>query len=126
MFTGIIETTGRIDRIQPKDEGVRLTISCNLTNYQLGESIAVNGICLTVTTAGNGNFETDASSETLSRTNLGQLKPGSFVNLERALRLGDRLGGHWVCGHIDGTGKITRISQHGSSKAISIETTPNL
>ena len=126
MFTGIIETTGRITHIQPISEGVRLTIACNLRDYQIGESIAVNGICLTVTSSKTGEFTADASSETLSRTNLGALTTGSLVNLERALRLGDRLGGHWVLGHIDGTGKIIRIDNHGAAKAISVETSSDL
>ena len=126
MFTGIIETTGRITHIQPISEGVRLTIACNLRDYKLGESIAVNGICLTVTASKAGEFSADASSETLARTNLGALTTGSLVNLERALRLGDRLGGHWVSGHIDGTGKIIRIDNHGAAKAITVETTQEL
>ena len=126
MFTGIIETTGRITHIQPISEGVRLSIACNLRDYQIGESIAVNGICLTVTSSKTGEFTADASSETLSRTNLGALTTGSLVNLERALRLGDRLGGHWVSGHIDGTGKIIRIDNHGAAKAITVETSSDL
>jgi len=126
MFTGIIETTGRITHIQPVSEGIRLSIACSLRDYQIGESIAVNGICLTVTTARGAEFEADASSETLARTNLGALKPGSLVNLERALRLGDRLGGHWVSGHVDGTGIITRIDKHGGAKALVVETTCDL
>lgn len=126
MFTGIIETTGRITHIQPISEGVRLSIACHLRDYQIGESIAVNGICLTVTTSKTGEFTADASSETLARTNLGTLNTGIHVNLERALRLGDRLGGHWVSGHIDGTGKIIRIDNHGAAKSITVETTPDL
>ncbi len=126
MFTGLIETTGRIQQIQPTQEGVRLSIACNLKDYQLGESIAVNGICLTVVSFSRDVFSAEASSETLARTNLGQLQPASEVHLERALRVGDRLGGHWVSGHIDGTGKIIRIIPHGSSKAIAIEATPEL
>ena len=121
MFTGIIETTGRIERIQPISEGVSLMISCCLQAYQPGESIAVNGICLTVVSFGDGWFRADASSETLSRTNLGGLRVGGAVNLERALRLGDRLGGHWVSGHVDGTGTIAAVTQHGVSKAVKVE-----
>ena len=121
MFTGIIETTGTITHQMPMAEGVRLTIACNMRDYQMGESIAVNGICLTVVSFKSGEFSAEASSETLARTNLGQLKVGSQVNLERALRLGDRLGGHWVAGHIDGTGKLARIDNHGAAKAIVVE-----
>ena len=121
MFTGIIETTGRITDLHHLEEGVRLTIACGLSDYQLGESIAVNGICLTVVGFHGMKFEADASSETLERTTLGRLDIGSQVNLERALRLGDRLGGHWVAGHIDGTGKIVRIEEHGAAKALVVE-----
>ena len=121
MFTGIIETTGKIQKVQPISEGVSLMISCGLQAYQLGESIAVNGICLTVVSFGAGWFCAEASSETLSRTNLGGLRVGSEVNLERALRLGDRLGGHWVSGHVDGTGTVAAIVPHGVSKAVKIE-----
>ena len=126
MFTGLIETTGTVRRIVPAQEGVRLGIACNLRDYTLGESIAVNGICLTVVAFDGSTFDAEASSETLTRTNLGALKPGSTVHLERALRLGDRLGGHWVTGHVDGTGKVTRITPHGSSKAVTIETEPHI
>lgn len=126
MFTGLIETTGQIRRIEPVHEGARLAISSSLRDYQMGESIAVNGICLTVVEFTSDTFTAEASSETLARTNLGQLHAGSQVNLERALRLGDRLGGHWVSGHVDGTGKIVRIAQHGSAKAVTIEAAPGI
>ena len=126
MFTGIIETTGTITHQMPISEGIRLSIACNMHDYQLGESIAVNGICLTVVSFKSGEFSAEASSETLARTNLGQLNIGSHVNLERALRLGDRLGGHWVSGHIDGTGKIARIDNHGAAKAIVVEANAGL
>ncbi|MBQ9816302.1 MAG: riboflavin synthase [Proteobacteria bacterium] len=126
MFTGLIETTGQIRRILPADEGVQLTISSSLRNYQLGESIAVNGICLTVISFDHDSFRADASSETLARTNLGTLHPGDEVHLERALKLGDRLGGHWVSGHIDGTGTIAHTTPHGSSLAVTIQAAPNL
>ncbi len=126
MFTGIIETTGRITDLLNTDEGIRLTIACGLRDYQIGESIAVNGICLTVVAFSGMKFQADASSETLQRTTLGRLNIGSQVNLERALRLGDRLGGHWVSGHIDGTGTLARIDKHGDAKAIVVETEPRL
>lgn len=126
MFTGLVETTGKIQQILPAQEGVRLTITSSLRDYQMGESIAVNGICLTVVAYTHDTFSAEASSETLQRTNLGNLQPASEVHLERALRLGDRLGGHWVSGHVDGTGKIVRIVPHGSSKAVTIEAAPEL
>lgn len=121
MFTGLVETTGRVIQIQPQGMGVRLVIGCGLRDYVMGESIAVNGICLTVVEFREGQFGVDASSETLSRTNLGALRPGSSVHLERALRVGDRLGGHWVLGHVDGTGRVVRVVPSGSSRAVTIE-----
>ncbi len=126
MFTGLIETTGIIQHIIQNQEGVRLVIASSLQEYKLGESIAVNGICLTVVAFERDCFHADASSETLKRTNLGMLRSGSEVHLERALRLGDRLGGHWVSGHVDGTGTIIRITPKGSAKEVCVETTPNL
>ena len=126
MFTGIIETIGIIKQIQPISEGARLTIGCNMQQYEMGESIAVNGICLTVVMFGEGWFRAEASSETLARTNLGALRVGSMVNLERALRLGDRLGGHWVAGHVDGTGTIASIEQHGIGKSVYVEANAGL
>ena len=122
MFTGLIETTGTIRRITPVHEGLRLTIACNLRDYVIGESIAVNGICLTVVAFDGNGFEADASSETVARTNLATLRSGNAVHLERALRMGDRLGGHWVTGHIDGTGRIARVTTHGSALCLTIET----
>ena len=126
MFTGLIETTGKITRIQPIAEGMRFGIACSLRDYQLGESIAVNGVCLTVTEFAEGTFSAETSSETLARTNLGALRTGSEVHLERALRLGDRLGGHWVAGHIDGTGTLVRTVRHGASIAMTFEAAPEL
>lgn len=121
MFTGLIETTGLLVRLQPMSEGVRLAISSSVSDYVLGESIAVNGICLTVVSFSGDTFCVESSSETLARTNLGKLRVGSQVHLERALRLGDRLGGHWVSGHIDGTGTLVRVTPHGDSKALTFQ-----
>ena len=92
-------------------DGLVLRIACALHPYQLGESIAVNGTCLTVKSFDDGHFDADASLETLDKTNLGDLAEGDRVHLERALALGDRLGGHLVTGHVDGVGKmIDRVS----------------
>ena len=92
-----------------------------LEDVKLGDSIAVNGVCLTATAFSDGSFTADAMAETLAKTNLGKLKPGSKVNLERALRLGDRLGGHWVSGHVDGVGSIVRIEKHDIATLITIQ-----
>jgi len=109
MFTGIIEGKGKILRIKPRGAGKRLNIECpfHLTDVQLGDSISINGACLTIVEKGNQTSRLDLSEETIRRTVLGELKEGDTVNLERALRLNDRLGGHFVTGHIDGIGVIT-------------------
>ena len=111
MFTGIIHTTGRLERRGAHDGGARLTFAASrpLPGLAIGESIAVNGACLTVTSRNGRRFTADVSPETLRRTTLGQLPPGTRVNLERALRVGDRIGGHVVQGHVDGVGQLEAI-----------------
>ncbi len=109
MFTGIIEGKGKVLRIERRGEARRLTVEfhSHLTEVQLGDSISINGVCLTIVEKGNQTSRLDLSEETIRRTVLGELKEGDTVNLERALRLNDRLGGHFVTGHIDGIGVIT-------------------
>ena len=105
MFTGIIEGVGRIAALQPVGGDLRLTVAVGSLPFdavQLGESIAVNGVCLTVIAFDASSFQADASTETLSLTTLGRLRDGAVVNLERAMRPTDRLGGHLVSGHVDG------------------------
>lgn len=111
MFTGIIEVTGRLARREPRGAGARLTIATArpLARLALGESIAVNGACLTVVARRGTRFVVDVSPETLRRTTIGALEPGARLNLERALRIGDRLGGHFVQGHVDGVGRLRTI-----------------
>lgn len=108
MFTGIVEELGRVRRVDPNDGGARLVIEARavLEDVVLGASIAVNGCCLTVVAFDENTWSADAVIETLARTNLGDLTPGSAVNLERPLRLADRLGGHLVQGHVDATGTL--------------------
>lgn len=108
MFTGLIESVGSVRHLRRGDDNVRLAVATALpmNELTLGESIAVNGICLTVVGFGGGCFEADVSPETLARSNFGELAPGSPVNLERALRLSDRLGGHLVTGHVDAVGTV--------------------
>lgn len=108
MFTGIIEGKGKVRRVEYKGQEKRLAIELppHLTEVQLGDSININGVCLTITQKEGQTIELDLSQETLQKTILGDLKEGDQVNLERALKLGDRLGGHIVTGHIDGIGKI--------------------
>lgn len=111
MFTGIIEDKGRVLRAESRGQGKRLTITVSpgLTDIQLGDSINVNGACLTVVRKEGQGIEVDVSTETLQRTNLADVREGERVNLERALKLSDRLGGHIVTGHIDGIGTIVEM-----------------
>lgn len=122
MFTGIIEGFGIIRDTRPVSGGRRIGVEAgfDLADTGVGDSIAVNGVCLTAARVDSGRFESDASPETLSRTTLGALKNGSRVNLERALRLSDRLGGHLVTGHIDGTGIIRDKKKVGNAEVITI------
>ena len=115
MFTGIVETLGRVARRDRRDRGARLTLATArpLPRLALGESISVDGACLTVTARRGRQFTVDVSPETLRRTTLGGLVPGARVNLERALRVGDRLGGHVVLGHVDGVGLLRSIHPEG-------------
>lgn len=108
MFTGIVEEIGTLKEIIPSSQSIKLTVQCQkvIQDVKVGDSIAVNGICLTVTKFTSNSFTADVMPETMRKTNLGSLRVGEKVNLERALRLGDRLGGHIVTGHIDGTGKV--------------------
>jgi len=111
VFTGLIETTGRLQATRRTSEGARLAIACAFAGeLTRGESVAVNGVCLTVVASSAGSFEADAVAETLAASTLGGLSVGSRVNLERALKLGDRLGGHIVTGHVDGVGTVVERS----------------
>ena len=108
MFTGIVEELGAVSAVEPAGEGARLVISAKVVTQgtRIGDSIAVNGCCLTAVDLGPGWWAADAVAETLARTNLGSLRPGDPVNLERPLAVGDRLGGHLVQGHVDGVGRV--------------------
>lgn len=129
MFTGIIQSIGKISQIQPKGGDFRLVIETGklpLVGAQLGDSIAVSGVCLTAIELGDGRFSADVSRETLSRTTLGNLKPGSRVNLELALTPTTRLGGHIVSGHVDGVGEVVQRSADARSVRFVIEAPANL
>lgn len=108
LFTGLVESLAEVAALVPEGPGVRLYVRDALvsTGLALGDSVSVNGCCLTVIEMAGDTFAFQAGSETLSRTNLGELKPGSRVNLERSLQLGDRLGGHLVTGHVDAVGTV--------------------
>jgi len=117
MFTGITEELGKIRSVLHGSNSIKLSICCDtvLENTKIGDSIAVNGICLTVTEMGKDWFAADVMPETLRKTSLSKLETSSMVNLERALRLSDRLGGHIVSGHIDGTGTIVNIKKEDNA-----------
>jgi riboflavin synthase len=110
MFTGIVAQLGEVAGIEHRGDAAQLTIRGCTGDVSPGESIAVNGVCLTVTGIMDGTFTADVMAETLSRSGLGALAPGAPVNLERSVRLADRLGGHLVQGHVDGTGTIVSRS----------------
>lgn len=129
MFTGIVEDVGKIKEIKPKSKEVLFRIqvkNIDAVEIEPGESIAVNGTCLTVISCGKNTFTVEASHETLKRTNLSKLKIGSNVNLERALKLGGRLGGHIVNGHVDGIGKVVSMEKRGKSVEIWFSLTKEL
>ncbi len=122
MFTGIIEEKGKVKRILKTRLGLRLSIEANrvLEGTQVGQSIAVDGVCLTAVLIKGHLFEADVMAETLKVTTLGKLRVGNEVNLERALRFSDRLGGHLVSGHVDSMGRIEAIRREGGSSAYEI------
>ncbi len=128
MFTGIIEEIGNIQAIQKNRDSAVITVQANiiLKDIHLGDSIAVNGICLTVTSFSQSGFMADVMHETLNRSSLGQLKIGSPVNLERAMAANGRFGGHIVSGHIDGTGTISEIKKDDNAVWYIIKTTPQI
>ncbi len=128
MFTGIIETAGVVRAVIPDDGAVRLVVEAGgfLDGSRAGDSIAVNGVCVTVTRTGGALFEATLGPETLRRTTLGQLTPGARVNLERPLAIGDRLGGHLVQGHVDGVGRVLERRPEGESWWIEIAVPPAL
>jgi riboflavin synthase len=122
MFTGIVQQCGVVDSVEHGGGGARLRIRCELGELELGESIAVDGVCLTVARhRPGGGFEADASQETRERTTLGERRGGDRVHLERALRVQDRLGGHVVTGHVDGVGWLVRREPLGEAQRVVFE-----
>lgn len=117
MFTGIVEELGIVERIDRRGDGARLKIQCRkaLEGSEAGSSIAVNGVCLTAVDLSASSFVADLAPETMRRTNLGDLRPGSGVNLERPLSPSGRLSGHIVQGHIDGTGELLTLDELGDN-----------
>ena len=128
MFTGIIEEIGKVKAIQKGEKSSVLTIAAEtiLENTIIGDSISVNGVCLTVTALTSDAFQMDVMAETLDRSNLGQLTVGQKINLERALNLEKRLGGHIVSGHIDGIGTIEDFRPDDNTVWVTVTTGPDL
>lgn len=125
MFTGIIEGVGMVTSISKSNSGAEVIIRVRLGKFgrglKKGDSVCINGACLTATKLSRGEAEFEMVSETIRRTNLGQTKPGEMVNIERSLRVGDRLEGHFVLGHVDGTGVIDHIQKMSSETTIWIK-----
>ncbi|HZK37527.1 MAG TPA: riboflavin synthase [Clostridia bacterium] len=128
MFTGLIEEIGTVESVKkgPKSATISIKAKKILEDIVPGDSIATNGVCLTVTSFSTDSFEVDVMAETMRKSNLNSLSPGNKVNLERALKLGDRLGGHIVSGHIDGTGTIEGFRQEDNAVWVSITAPPDI
>lgn len=128
MFTGIVREKGRVRELNGDAERVRLTIEAPAAAAQvgIGDSVAINGCCLTVVAVANGSLAFDAVAETLRRTSLGALEPGSDVNLELPLRAGEPLGGHVVQGHVDGVGTVRSVEPEGDGRRIWLDAPPEV
>ena len=127
MFTGLIEDLGSVTALERGEEGARLRIDTRLAGQlEQGDSVAVNGVCLTAIDVRDGGFAAEAMIETLRRSALGALEPGAQVNLELALRADGRLGGHVVQGHVDGTGVVSEIRAQGIARVLRIEADPEV
>jgi riboflavin synthase len=128
VFTGIVRERGRVVAAERNGDGLRLRVEAPATasTAALGDSVAVNGCCLTVTSTANGSLAFDAVPETIARTNLGRLAAGAEVNLEPALRAGEPLGGHFVQGHVDGTARVERLEPEGDGARLALTLPPEL
>jgi riboflavin synthase len=126
MFSGIVEQTARLVDVSESESLRRLTIDCALDDVRIGASIAINGVCLTVSNIQEALLTFDAVAETLSRTNLAMLRVGDIVNVERSLRVGDRVDGHFVQGHVDGTARLVNKFVDGNDWRMQLEVPPAL
>lgn len=128
MFTGIVQEVGAVVSTRPTDQGLFVEIEApkSASQLALGDSICTHGVCLTCVERSGDRFFVDVSAETLRRTNLSSLAPGSRVNLELALRMGDRLGGHLVTGHVDGVGRLLSVVEEGESRLYTFEAPENV
>jgi riboflavin synthase len=123
MFTGLVETIGHVVALVPGPRATRLTLATRLPleGTEVGASVAVDGVCLTVAERKRERIVAEVVPETLARSTLGALRPREPVNLERALRVGDRLGGHWVAGHVDGTARVRSVRRQSADRRVTIE-----
>jgi riboflavin synthase len=121
MFTGLVNAMGRVRAASPADGGIELTLECPYQDLEPGESVAVDGACLTVERLADREFTAHVIRTTLERTRFADYRPGQPVNLERALRAGDRLGGHLVQGHVDGIGVIRQVTQRADARLLDID-----
>jgi riboflavin synthase len=121
LFTGLVQDLGTVSRAERSPDGVRLTIDSELAgDLHPGDSVAVNGVCLTAIEADDGSFTAEVMNETLSRSSLGDAQPGADVNLELPLRASDRLGGHVVQGHVDGLGTVANVTEDGFARRVQV------
>jgi riboflavin synthase len=125
MFTGLVQDLGTVTAVDAGTDGVRLTVGTEL-ELREGDSIAVNGVCLTAAELANGGFRADVMHETLRRSSLARLAAGARVNLELPLRAADRLGGHFVQGHVDGLGTVRDVREDGFARVVTVEADPAL
>ena len=125
MFTGLVQDLGTVTAVDAGTDGVRLTVGTEL-ELREGDSIAVNGVCLTAAELANGGFRADVMHETLRRSSLARLAAGARVNLELPLRAADRLGGHFVQGHVDGLGTVRDVREEGFARVVTVEADPAL
>jgi riboflavin synthase len=126
MFTGIVTDIGTVREARRTDPGLELTIDCSYPDLTAGESIAVDGACLTVAAVTADGFTAQVVRTSLERTRFTDLRPGARVNLERALRAGDRLGGHLVQGHVDGVGTVLRVADRDDARLLDLEVPPEV
>ena len=127
MFTGLIQDVGRVGIVETGSDGARIRIATSLgPEIGLGDSVAVNGVCLTATAVDADGFETEAMNQTLEVTALGGIEPGAEVNLELAMQASDRLGGHIVQGHVDGVGTVVAVAEDGFARRLRVELEPRL
>jgi riboflavin synthase len=127
VFTGLVADLGSVREVARSDDGVRLTVATTLAGeVSLGDSVAVNGVCLTAVSVGDGEFVTEVMNETLARSSLAAVDSGSAVNLELALRASDRLGGHIMQGHVDATGVISQVEPDGFARRVTVDAAPDV